>query len=335
MARVTIQLVTWNSQSYLPECLAGIRAQHFTDFDLTIIDNASVDGTLAAIEAERWPRLRLLRNTRNLGFARAHNMGFRLTRSPYVLVMNPDVLLTPDTLGKLVQALDAYPECASVGAKVLRYDVLPGELREIQLTTLIDSTGLTAGRSRRFQNRGEGEEDHGQWNTPGSVFGHSGSLVLYRADALRDVAMNEEVFDAGFFAYHEDADLAWRLQWRGWSAWYEPNAVAYHRREIRSARSSAGLLHAHRSRNLLINRLSYKNHILLLVKNESWRNTFLAAPWIAGREAAQVGGYALTAPKVLLALGQTWRSLPRALRQRRIIRQRRRVTPANLRQWFS
>jgi GT2 family glycosyltransferase len=335
MARVTIQLVTWNSQSYLPECLAGIRDQRFTDFDLTIVDNASVDGTLEVVEAAHWPRLRLLRNTRNLGFARAHNMGFRLTRSPYVLVMNPDVLLTPGTLGTLVATLDAHPECASVGAKLLRFDVLPGELREIQLTKIIDSTGLVALRSRRFLNRGEGEDDRGQWDTPGPVFGHSGSLVLYRTDALRDVAFEEEVYDASFFAYHEDADLAWRLQWAGWSAWYEPKAVAYHRREIRSARRSRDLLHAHRSRSMLINRLSFKNHALLMVKNESWRNAFFSAPWIVAREAAQIAGYAITAPKVLLTVTQIWRSLPRAIRQRRSIRKQRRVTAASIRKWFS
>ena len=84
-------------------------------------------------------------------------------------------------------------------------------------------------RSQRHFDRGAGEIDRGQYDTPGAVFGVSGAAGCYRRAMLDDVAIAGEVFDEDFFAYREDADLAWRAQLLGWDALYVPEATAHAR----------------------------------------------------------------------------------------------------------
>src|SRR5690606_29109153 len=89
---------------------------------------------------------------------------------------------------------------------------------------VLDTTGHVAFRTRLFRNRGEGQPDDGAYDRPDEVFGVSGALALYRLAALDDVALDGQVYDEDLFAYWEDVDLDWRLQLRGWQAWYEPGA---------------------------------------------------------------------------------------------------------------
>src|SRR5207249_3779185 len=97
--RVSINIVSWNGLTHLPTCLESVVHQHFQDFSILIIDNGSVDGTVAWLQ-ENYPHAHLLRNSRNLGFARAHNQGIRLAGSDYILLLNQDVVLTPEWLSR-------------------------------------------------------------------------------------------------------------------------------------------------------------------------------------------------------------------------------------------
>ena len=93
-------------------------------------------------------------------------------------------------------------------------------------------------RSQRHFDRGAGEVDRGQYDTPGVVFGVSGAAGCYRRAMLDDVAIAGEVFDEDFFAYREDADLAWRAQLLGWDALYVPGGHG-HARPARHARAAS------------------------------------------------------------------------------------------------
>ena len=119
----------------------------------------------------------------------------------------------------------------------------------------------TAGR---HHDRGSGAALSDGLERPAWVFGASGAAALYRRAALEDVAYpGGEVFDERFFAYREDADLAWRLQRRGWRCLYWPAARAFHARGLKPE--------AHRAGTALINRLSVRNRFLLRWANADWR----------------------------------------------------------------
>ena len=94
--RVTISLVTWNGMRWLPGCLDSVVAQTLTDWELLIIDNASVDGSgeWLARWADADPRKRLIREGHNTGHARAHNRSIRVARGAAVLLLKDLIAAT-------------------------------------------------------------------------------------------------------------------------------------------------------------------------------------------------------------------------------------------------
>lgn len=283
MARVSVHIVTWNSMRYLPQALETLAAQTCRDFNLVVVDNASTDGSLECVR-EFFPQAATLRNANNRGFAIAHNQAIVLAKALWerageplddklVLVTNPDILLEPDFLEKLVAAVDAHPEAGSFACRLRKAVsvVRPDEQEEPQKTTKIDSTGFLVRRSRAVVERGAGLEDGERYAQPGEVFGVSGALGLYRMPALELAKVGQEYFDEDFFAYKEDVDLAWRLRTLGIPCWYAPDAVAYHYRTAKGSekRSLITAVRERGEKSGLINYLSTRNHWLMILKNDS------------------------------------------------------------------
>lgn len=307
-SRVSIHIVTWNSFVHLRTCFHALDEQTFADRSFMIVDNASLDGTVKWLH-EHYPSTPVLKNTRNLGFARAHNQAILLTQSEYVMIMNPDIVLTPHWVERAVAWMDAHPEYAAIGGKTLRFTYSNDELKEVQESGIIDSTGLQMLRSRHAIDRGAGQSDAGQFETADDVFGLSGACAMFRRSALESIRYKDEYFDDQFFAYKEDVDLAWRLQRRGWRTRYEPSLIAFHHRHIKgiAAASDALIARNHRSRSAHMSYLSYRNHLLMLMKNERW-STY----W---RDGLRINWYELKKLIYLLFVSPTsLRALPDALR---------------------
>ncbi len=335
-ARVTVQVVTWNSLTHLPFCLDAVGHQAFQPVQIMLMDNASADGTVRWLE-EHYPQVNLLRNTRNYGFCRAHNQGIRLSRADYVLLLNPDVILEPDWLARGVAYLDQHPAVGSYGGKILRYQYSTDELKDVRKSGIIDSAGLQVFRSRHAIDRGSGQNDHGQFGRAESVFGQSGACVLLRRTALESIRWQQEYLDEDFFAYKDDLDLAWRLQRRGWESWYDPAARAYHHREIRglAKRGNLALARNQRRRQALITLASYRNHLSMLVKHETWATLWRDSPWIGWYEVRKFGWLLLTQPVMLTrALRQAIRVWPRMRTKARDLNRNSRRSPLEVRQWF-
>ncbi len=188
MSSVSIHLVTWNSQKFLSDCLSAIFNQTYKDFSVVIVDNASSDGTIEYLE-KNYPSVYLIRNAKNLGFAEAHNQAITLTSAPYILVINPDVILERDWLEKVVEIMEKDDQIASAGGKTLKIRFGDMEIQEKIKTSIIDSAGFKIYKNRRVVDRGEGGEDEGQYDKSEEVFGLSGSCILYRRLALEDVKL--------------------------------------------------------------------------------------------------------------------------------------------------
>jgi len=344
MARIAVNIVTWNSLKYLPEALASIFSQTYRDFFVLIIDNGSSDGTPEFVR-EHFPEAGILRNVKNLGFARAHNQGIAYAKAhlngadgdPLVLVTNPDIILEPDFIEKLAAEIDRRVDAGSAGGKLLKAESGGGEMKEVVKTNIIDSTGIRLTRSRRAYDRGAGELDgSGKYDRLEEVFGVSGAIALYRLEALEDVAYRGEYFDEDFFAYKEDLDLAWRLRLRGWSALYVPAAAAYHYRTAagRAKASWREVIAGRRGRSKMVNFLSGRNHLLLLLKNEQLWNYLLHWPLILSYELKKLFYVLFFEPSSLKAYLSFLRLAPRALAKRRLALSRRQVRAGDIRRWF-
>ncbi|HEX6640059.1 MAG TPA: glycosyltransferase family 2 protein [Thermoanaerobaculia bacterium] len=308
---VSVVLVTWNSAQYLPRCLEALRQQTHRAIELIAIDNASVDESLALVEPHATT---VIRNDTNRGFSAAVNQGVAIAKGAYVLLLNPDCFLEPSYIEHLVAAMEAAPAFGSATGMLLRANGEPGE---------IDSCGMRMTRNGRhldITSRPAVESN-------GEVFGVSGAAALHRMSFLRDVAIDGEVLDEDFFAYREDADLAWRGQLFGWRALCEPRAMAHHVRrvtpEVRKALPAD------------INMHSVKNRFLLRLKNEGAYLALRNAPFELARDFVVLLASLTVERSSLAAFAWLWRNRARVLAKRRVIQQRRKVSDRELARWFS
>ncbi len=347
MARVSLNIVTWNGLRYLPELLESIDAQTFRDFTVRMIDNGSDDGTVEYL-AEQRPDIMLVRNVKNHGFAAGHNqaMRFALDRwdeadqeMQYVLCCNQDIILTPDFLKRLVQEADTNLKAGAFCGKLLRAygeNLNDDALKETVQSERIDSTGLRANRWRRFTDRGAGEMDEKQHDQERELFGVSGALALYRASVLSDTKLGKDYFDEDLFSYREDVDLAWRMQTHGWSARYVPQAVAYHWRGIYGKEKAGPFsrIRDRRKKRPFFAALSTRNQWIVLLKNEHWLNAILSLPLVVSLEIARLGYIVIFEPRSLWIVPSFFKLLPRTLRKRWTIAKNRRSKASDIRKWF-
>jgi len=341
MAKVSIQIITWNSLRFIFDCLESLMRQSYRDFSILIIDNGSDDGTVEFIRSQ-YPTVSVLQNFKNLGFAKANNQGIQLAKGDYVLVMNPDVILDNDFLQQLVIFADQHPEAGSFGGKTLKLHTEAIDsndqagLREVVKSNIIDSTGLEIYKSRRVVNRGEGVKDKGQYDRMEEVFGVSGACALYRLSALKEVMVRNDFFDQDFFAYKEDVDLAWRLRLYGWICWYVPQALCYHHRRLASYPGSGIKKTFKRRREVskMLRALSFRNHHLMLIKNDQLLNIALTLPWVLTRELKVLFYAIFFEPFQYKSMARFFQLLPAMFLKRRVIMAHKKVSPREIRRWF-
>ncbi|MEK7631323.1 MAG: glycosyltransferase family 2 protein [Patescibacteria group bacterium] len=283
MPDVDVSIVTWNSAPELRALLESLQAQTLQPASITIVDNASTDSTQAV--CANFSNMTVLPQATNVGFAAGHNLGIAHGRAEFVLVVNPDVILSPTYLEQVLSVAEALPKAAAFTGVLRRAD------------GRVDTTGVRVQVSRIVRDRLDVPV------LPQSRFGISGAAAFYRRAALQDVAVGGQFFAETFFAYKEDVQLAWRLQWAGWGAYCVPAAVATHQRNL-----AAGTRRSARDAQRRF--FSYRNHLLLYPSAESF-STVLPDLWaIVPTEIARLLFLLVTDFRVTLralaAAGKMW-----------------------------
>ena len=269
---VSAVVVTWNSRRDIEFCLNSLLAQALALKEIIVIDNASHDETPELIR-ENFPMVNLEVREKNEGFAKGNNLGFEKSESDWILTLNPDACIEQDFVELLLKAAEDNPRIGMLGGKLMQVKELNPESDETPKSKTIDSTGIEIFKSRRVRDRGMGEIDTGQYNKSERVFGICAGAALYKREMLNDVAISGEIFPERFFAYYEDADLAWRASRRGWEAWYIPEAVGWHRR----GGSSTG--------SRFSRELTHRNRLWMIARNEPLSRTLSNFPTIILHEA--------------------------------------------------
>jgi len=221
--RLAVVVVSFEARETLLAGLDVLCAHASFPLELVVVDNASTDGSRDAVRA-RHPEALVLANTENAGFARACNQGWRASRAPHVLFLNPDAEVAPGAVEALVRLLEDRPAVGAAGPRTRGSD------GRIQVSTGPDLT-LRAERRQRRLVRGvarrepralaEAEAVHAREHEPAWV---SGSCLVARRTALEAVGG----FDERFFLYEEDADLCRRLREAGWRVVFTPEAEVRH-----------------------------------------------------------------------------------------------------------
>lgn len=213
---ISVIVVNYNKKDLLRKCLDSIQGQDSKDIEIIVIDNASKDGTVE-MTSTYYPEIKLIWNTKNLLLCKAYNQGVEASKGNFILCLNNDVILGKTYLKEALSAIGMDTKIGMISGKILRFD-----------KKTIDSTGLFLGRNRKAVKRGYGRIDLGQYEKPCYVFGVSGSCAFFRKKMLEDIKDKHGYFDERFGMYYEDLDLCWRANKKGWKAYYNPRAVAYH-----------------------------------------------------------------------------------------------------------
>ena len=318
---VSVTIVTYNSGRFIKRCLESVLSQRYRLKEVIVIDNASTDGTIDILEQFE-DRCQIHYNEENAGFAAAQNQAIRLAGGDWVLTLNPDVLLLPNFIQAL---LDAGQFDSKIGAVCGKLLTMTAHF-EIPERPVVDSTGIYFNPMLRHLDRGSQEVDNGHYLKYEYVFGATAAAALYRRAMIEDVSIDGEFFDSDFFAYREDADVAWRAQLMGWKCLYVPYARGYH---VRKA-----LPGNRRALPAVINMHSVKNRFLMRIKNISpnlYRRNWFS---ITARDALVVAWCLLWEHTSLKAFWYLARNLGRVVNKRRQIQARRRVDDSYMASWF-
>ena len=268
-----IGFITYNqvTAKYLPFFGPSLRtalASVSGDYQILAVDNSdATDNANAVYLNNNFPEIDLIPAGSNLGFARAYNLMIERAsklRAEYFLMLNPDMVLTPNSIVRLIEALASDESLGAVAPRILKWDFE----NNIQ-TKIIDSDGLSITSSYNFSDRHQGEEVN--ILEPEMIFGFTGAAALIRVKALVDVAYNNqghtEYLDVLMFVYKEDVDLSYRLQLAGWPIKLIPEALVYHDRTASPAGESwikVALNRRHKSRQ--VKRWSFLNQWILVIK---------------------------------------------------------------------
>lgn len=212
MYKISIIIVTYNSKSYINNCLDTVKQELDLDCEVIIIDNASTDGTPEFIQVS-YPWIKLTVNKMNLGFAPACNQGGNLASGQFLVFLNPDTEVIPGWLLNLIKPLVDNSLIGLTTSKIL----LQSDPTKINTCGLnLHFTGLSF-----FNGFKENSSSFSKLQVVASV---SGASFAIRSDLWREL----KGFDETFFMYFEETDLSWRAQLHGYTSICTPESIICH-----------------------------------------------------------------------------------------------------------
>ena len=258
---VSVIVVNYNAGALLTDCVGAVLGSTGTA-EVIVSDNGSTDGSLAALRAA-WPdepRLTILENRANLGFAKANNRALPLARADHLLFLNPDCLVEPGTLARMAAFMDSRPDVGLAGCLVLDPDgteqvacrrAIPDPW--IGLKRVLHLDGLLPDGAGRQLNLG-----HQPLPTePVEVEAVSGSFMWVRRAALDEVGP----LDEGYFLHCEDLDWFVRFQQAGWTIALVPDArVVHHKGACSTASPLTVERHKHRGMERFFRKFQYQRY---------------------------------------------------------------------------
>lgn len=322
MAKVALIQVVYQTRKFIPIVFPKVFEQTFKDFDFYVVI-AGNEGNSKEYIQEHYPQVKIIDPGYNIGFARGHNELFAKIDAEFFQLINPDLVVTPTFVEEMLKPFDDS-KVGAVSGKILQYD-----FENNKTTNKIDTTGVIWSRSGNGRDRGQHEEDRGQYDDKVDLIGVSGAAAMYRKSALEDVKYQNQYFDEDFHTYWEDVDLSLRMINRGWEIKFNPTAVAYHGRAAGSSpggyKKVLAFIQHHKKISAWVRQLNYKNHILMFIKNSpKWYPQFFI------REFFYQGYVLFLETSTLKILPKLLKQLPVMLKKRKYIKLHRKISVADM-----
>lgn len=232
---VSVVIVNYNVREFLEQAMRSVeRASSGLNVEIFVVDNNSSDGSVEMVR-NRFPKVHLISNTTNTGFAKANNQAIRIASGKYLLILNPDTIIQEDTLSSLVSFMDTHPEAGAVGCKILNADGTFAPESRRSFPTPAVAFYRISGLSKLFPQSPTFGRYNLSFKSPeesSEVDALSGSCMFVRRDALYQdyeaPGAGAGLFDEDFFMYGEDLDWCYRIQKAGWKIFYTPDTQIIH-----------------------------------------------------------------------------------------------------------
>ncbi len=228
--KLTVVTISYNVKYFLEQCLNSLeQAARNIDHEVIIVDNASDDGSTEYITS-RFPKVRWIASDVNHGFSRANNIAFEQAKGEYILMLNPDTIVTREAIEGCIEFMDKHPDTGTVGVKMLNKDGnFALESRRGIVTpwvSICKATGLSKrfARSRTFGHYYMSYLPDDEANPIEMV---SGAFMFLRHKTLKEVG----TLDEQFFMYWEDSDLSFRILKSGKKNYYLPLPILHYKGE--------------------------------------------------------------------------------------------------------
>ncbi|MFA6518470.1 MAG: glycosyltransferase family 2 protein [Candidatus Shapirobacteria bacterium] len=287
---ISIVIPNWNGQAFLPSCLnsllTSIKKTKNILFEIILVDNASTDKSVSIFKSSvpAYQRTKVLRLRRNTGFVYAVNRGIEASQFDYVCICNNDLTVDQNWFTEIVKAIQRTSEPANhrtsepittFSGLVLNKD-----------GTKIESRGLRFYPYGKAENIANGlpfskTNIHHLSSKNYLIWGSSASIVIYHKPTILKVGL----FDERFFAYEEDVDLAYRLNKSGFKTLFVPTAISYHLGGGTSSKMGN-----------FRQQMDFKNWILLIAKNYSFREILANSPVIFIERLRNLSGVVKSTP---------------------------------------
>jgi GT2 family glycosyltransferase len=213
---VSVVVVNYNGREYLERCIASLLEMDYPQdvLEIVLIDNASSDGSVEAVVAAHGDRVKITRNSENLGFSPVVNQGAHLATGEYLALLNNDATADAAWLTEAIRVLEQPNRTACVASKILRTDGVTVDYAGGQMAFY--GHGFAAGNAN--------PDDPEDSAARATLFASGGAMVV-----PRELFLDVGGFDDTFFAFFEDVDFGWRLWLYGHEVTYVPSSKVYHR----------------------------------------------------------------------------------------------------------
>lgn len=259
-AVITLAILNYNGvellESYLP--MLQYSSEKYA-FDILVIDNGSTDLSVDFIR-EWYPEIRIVELSKNYGFAGGYNKGLTDIDTPYIALLNSDVLVTENWLDPILDHLSHNPETGAVQPEILSVENRQKYEYAGAAGGYLDTLGYPFCRGRIFNSV---EPAEGQYMDKAEIFWASGAAAVIRTKVFKDLGG----FDSGFFAHQEEIDLSWRMHRAGYRIYCLPESRVYH--------LGGGTLDYVNPRKDFLN---FRNNLYMLAKNESFARLLWLIP---------------------------------------------------------
>jgi len=258
---ISIIIVLYNTKELMDSCLSSIAKTLCRSLtkEIIVVDNGSMDGTVEEVK-KTFPDVTVIENKKNIGFAAGNNQGIKASHGRYVLLLNSDTEVYPETFKKMVAFMDDHKKAGASTCKLVLPDKSMDPACHRGFPTPWNAFSYYAKLEKLFPKTrlfGGYHQGYKDMSVPHEVDSISGAFFMVRKVVVKQVGM----LDEAYFMYAEDIDLAYRIKVAGWQIWFNPDTKVLHQKK------QSGRLHSDRTRRiqsyrnfLTCNKLFYTKH---------------------------------------------------------------------------